>query len=74
MGAKTELAVYWFRKCLRLHDNPALIKCIQAAGMSISLWVMDVIEHVNIGIKLYYISIPTNIQSRVPQTYLLVSL
>ncbi|KAK2102518.1 Cryptochrome-1 [Saguinus oedipus] len=34
-------AVHWFRKGLRLHDNPALKECIQGADTIRCVYILD---------------------------------
>ncbi|CAM4459237.1 unnamed protein product, partial [Caretta caretta] len=34
-------AVHWFRKGLRLHDNPALRECIQGADSVRCVYILD---------------------------------
>ncbi|KAL8222012.1 UNVERIFIED_CONTAM: Cryptochrome-1 [Gekko kuhli] len=34
-------AVHWFRKGLRLHDNPALRECIQGADTVRCVYILD---------------------------------
>lgn len=34
-------AVHWFRKGLRLHDNPALKECIQGANTIRCVYILD---------------------------------
>lgn len=33
--------LHWFRRCLRLHDNPALIKLIQGADTFRCIYILD---------------------------------
>jgi cryptochrome len=34
-------SIYWFRKGLRLHDNPALIECLKKSGKVYPIFILD---------------------------------
>ena len=33
--------IYWFRKCLRLHDNPALVESLKGADTFRCIFMLD---------------------------------
>ncbi len=34
-------AIYWFRKALRLHDNPALLTCLKKSTTVYPIFILD---------------------------------
>lgn len=54
MQNMSEVCIYWFRKGLRLHDNPALMSCIaQCKGNTclVPIFILDpwFVKHGNVG-------------------------
>ncbi len=41
MSGAQGTTVYWFRKALRLHDNPALVKACERASQLYPVFCMD---------------------------------
>jgi len=41
IAQKTEVAIHWFRKGLRLHDNPSLREVLETKKKVIPLFILD---------------------------------
>lgn len=43
--------IYWFRKALRLHDNPALLRCLKKSGKVYPIFILDpfFVKSANVG-------------------------
>jgi len=48
---KHEKAIYWFRKALRLHDNPALLTCLKKSNTIYPIFILDpfFVKSANVG-------------------------
>jgi cryptochrome len=44
-------AIYWFRKALRLHDNPALVHCLKSSSKVFPIFILDpyFVKSANVG-------------------------
>ena len=40
-GVKEKNVLYWFRRCLRLHDNPALMDVLKDADTFRCIFILD---------------------------------